>query len=614
MKNYLLALGLFFFSFQVFAQKSHLLPDDDNKTSSAAAPEKESDFQRLWAKNFKKKFRKEKSEKNTFDSSETKINTDELAYYDSLYIDKLKKTIFKAYIKYASLLTRTKIEYREHTDLSDLEREGTETDTTELIQPDDSLFFAQTDSLLLLPEDADLDLHHLPYTHDAVVQMRLKAMQNVIPLTYNEEVRLYIDFYSIKLHKRMTEIMKRSAAYFPLFEKTLADYNMPDELKYLAVIESALLPTVRSRAGALGLWQFMPVSGRKFGLPMNYYFDERINPVRSTRAACELLALLYDMFGDWELALAAYNCGPGTVKKAQRRSGKTGFWEIYDYLPSETRGYVPSFTAAMYSFEFKDELNMVTSEKHNYIPSEKVSVNKSIDLRLLATELGMCFEDLKALNPQLLRNIIPNSSKPYDLNVPKNRVQFFQNNYDKILLAAAATGKSYVNVTDFASRKYGKKGSNVVRDGNLHTVSKGETLGHIAIMYGTSVRKLMENNNLYNHKLQIGQRLFVGGNPDNDGNLSASAAKNHALKKEKNTAKNYLPVNNSARNDKKAAEKKGIITASGSAKGGKIHTVVNGDSLWKIAKKYKTSIDALKKANSLKNDRLDLGQKIVVPR
>jgi membrane-bound lytic murein transglycosylase D len=408
--------------------------------------------------------------------------------------------------------------------------------------------------------------------------------------------------------------MKRSAAYFPLFEKTLADYNMPDELKYLAVIESALLPTVRSRAGALGLWQFMPVSGRKFGLPMNYYFDERINPVRSTRAACELLTLLYDMFGDWELALAAYNCGPGTVKKAQRRSGKTGFWEIYDYLPSETRGYVPSFTAAMYSFEFKDELNMVVNEKHNYIPSEKVSVNKSVDLRLLAAELKMCFDDLKELNPQLLRNIIPNSSKPYDLNVPKNRVKYFHENYDKILLAAATNGKSYVNVSDFASRKYGKKGGFVAKDGNLHVVSKGETLGHIAIMYGTSVRKLMENNNLYNHKLQIGQKLFVGNNPDNDGNLSASAAKNHALKKEKNISKSYLPEKNASRSDKKTSEKKENKTNDTATKGGKIHTVVSGDSLWKIAKKYKTSVDALKKANSLKNDRLDLGQKILVPR
>jgi membrane-bound lytic murein transglycosylase D len=608
----LVFLFLALFSRDIFAQKMNFVAR--NMTAASASAIKPTTITESRTKNKRKKKLTPKSQFDKVIAPSGKIDKyvfpERLSRFDSLYIQSIKKNSLKSYARFVSALTKTNIEYKEKSKLGDMSASDEAT-------PDDSLFFSQDGSVLVLSDDAEYDLHQLPYTPDFVVRERLQKIKNAVPLTFNEETRLYIDFYSTKLRPRVSEIMKRSYAYFPLFEETLAEYGMPDELKYLAVIESALLPTVRSRAGALGLWQFMPVTGKKFGLPMNYYFDERCNPVKATRAACELLDLLYKMFGDWELALAAYNCGPGTVKKVQKKTGKNGFWEIYDHLPAETRGYVPSFVAAMYCFEFREELNFNVTEKHIFIPTEIVAVNRPVNLTMLAQELKMCPDDLKALNPQLLRNIIPHTSKPYELNVPKNRATYFRENYDQILANAATSSKAYSNEPVIASKSTSKYSPSVLKDGAVHIVNKGETLGHIALQYNTSVRKLMEINNLHDHRIRVGQKLQVY----TDG---SGSSKNEYIVSGKNPVKSNKPNDAVASKDNKITSSDApktnninIINSGGAgsnAKGsvGIVHTVVSGDSLWKIARKYNTTVEALKKANNLTSEKLNLGQKIVI--
>jgi len=210
---------------------------------------------------------------------------------------------------------------------------------------------------------ASINYEYIPDATYNQIQYRLEIIDTEIPLNFNTRVKSFIDYFTVRDREYTKMVLRRSTYYFPIIEDILAKYNLPDELKYLAVVESGLKPTARSRAAAVGLWQFVYYTGRTFGLHSDWYVDERMDPVKSTEAAAKYLKSLHKMFGDWELALAAYNCGPGNVRKAIRRSGyKRKFWDIYRFLPRETRGYLPQFVAITYAFNYKEEHNFILDD------------------------------------------------------------------------------------------------------------------------------------------------------------------------------------------------------------------------------------------------------------
>ena len=241
----------------------------------------------------------------------------------------------------------------------------------------------ESDSLFIAP----LDYEYIPDATYSQMEHRLREINSTIPLNFNTRVKSFIDYFTIRDRAYTKMVIRRSTYYFPIFEEILAKYNMPDELKYLAIVESGLNSTARSWAAAVGLWQFVYYTGRSYGLHADWYVDERMDPVKSTEAAARYIKSLYSMFGDWELALAAYNCGPGNVRKAIRRSGyKRKFWDIYRYLPRETRGYVPQFVAIAYAFNYTAEHNLELDDSEFMYPlqSDTIMVKNFCNISTIA--------------------------------------------------------------------------------------------------------------------------------------------------------------------------------------------------------------------------------------
>src|SRR5687768_6467592 len=293
----------------------------------------------------------------------------------------------------------------------------------------DSLEVAQAEEDMLYKEDtADYVFYSLPTEleyvpgddNPIVLKDRLGCIQTNIPLVYNDKIHAFINYFTVKDREYTRMMMRRKNLYFPLFEKYLAKYNMPDELKYLSIIESALNPRAVSRVRAVGLWQFMSATGKYYGLHNDWYIDDRMDPEKSTEAACRYLKDLYRMFNDWELALAAYNTGPGNVKRAIRRSGyKKTFWDIYNFLPRETRSYVPQFVAIIYTMNHLDEHNFINEGEEMLVRADTVHVKKFLNFETLASLTGSCVDDLQKLNPSIQRNAIPETGKKYVMYIPE---------------------------------------------------------------------------------------------------------------------------------------------------------------------------------------------------
>jgi len=237
---------------------------------------------------------------------------------------------------------------------------------------------------------------YIPEASYELVADRMSCLETTIPLNYNEKVWAFVDYFVNRDREYTKLVLSRMNLYFPLFEKKLKQYGLPDELKYLAIVESGLNPRAVSRAGAVGLWQFMPATGRMYGLGYDFFVDERMNPEKATDAACKYLKWLYNATGSWELALAAYNAGPGNVRKAVRRSGyKNTFWEVYPYLPRETRSYLPQFVAITYVMNYLDEHNLFLDEEIHPMKPDTIHVNDFVDVEYLAVQLGLCKDDIQ---------------------------------------------------------------------------------------------------------------------------------------------------------------------------------------------------------------------------
>ena len=339
---------------------------------------------------------------------------------------------------------------------------------------------------------------------DSLYAARLKSLVSPIHLPYNEVVRTYIQRYTAP-SGLMSRILSRAQYYFPMIEEELLKAGLPVELRAMAVIESALIATAVSRVGATGLWQFMPATGKGYGLEINSMVDERYDPVKSTVAACKHLKYLYDLYNDWSLAIAAYNCGQGNVNKALARAGGNpqSFWDVYWFLPSETRGYVPAFIAASYAYAYHKSHNITYGEPPMPIAVDTVHVNRLLHLGQVSSTIDVPTETLKMLNPQYKLDIVPAMNKSYTLILPANRLTEYVTKEQAIFAKDSTYLKEYLNPENVKKKM---AATSTIYD----RVKKGDTLGAIASRHRVTTKQLMAWNGLKNaNRLSVGQRLRI---------------------------------------------------------------------------------------------------------
>ncbi len=425
----------------------------------------------------------------------------------------------------------------------------------------------------------------VPRFSDAVIAQRLNKMDGTSPFdfVYNDQVKSYIEMYAHRKRILMSKVLGLSELYFPLFEETLDKHNLPLELKYLAVIESALNPSAKSRAGAMGLWQFMYATGKLYDLKVTSYTDERCDPRQATEAACEYLSFLYETFGDWQMALAAYNCGPGNINKAIRRSGgKKTYWEIRPYLPRETQGYVPSFIAVAYVMNYAAEHNLsALSPRKSFFQVDTVHIKQSVSFTQVAAVLDIPVDDLEYLNPMYKRNHIPVSpEQPMVLTLPIGKVGNFITNETAIYKFLKEDSVMAGMITKEVQK--------------IHTVKQGEKINSIANKYKCTVADIMAWNNLNSYKLKPGRKLTIyvplkgaGTSPS----PTLTTVKKPVTNPQDKTYANNTVVNGNY----------------------KIHTIRKGDNLWTLAQAYGTTVENIKKLNGFgAKYSLVPGQKIKV--
>lgn len=333
---------------------------------------------------------------------------------------------------------------------------------------------------------------------------RLSRLPNVIEMPYNEIVQKYINQYSGRLRNSVAVLLGASNFYNPIFEDALESYQLPLELKYLPIIESALNPTATSRAGAVGLWQFMIGTGKQYGLEVTSLIDERRDPIKASYAAAHYLRDLYNIFGDWTLVIASYNCGPNNVNKAIKRAGGTkDYWSIYPYLPNETRGYVPAFIAANYIMNYYCDHNICPVNTTLPMGTDTIQVSRNVRMERISALCNIEEEELRRLNPQYRTNLIPGNVRPCTLRMPTAAINAFIEAGDSIYVPQSEV----LNIKEVpAAAKTGKSSK---RSGSTITVRRGDTLGAIAKRNRTTVSRLKKLNGLRSNNIRAGQRLKV---------------------------------------------------------------------------------------------------------
>ena len=344
---------------------------------------------------------------------------------------------------------------------------------------------------------------------DSVYKARLQALPCVIELPYNESVRAFILRYVKRSPKQVARLMRMSEYYFPIFEEALARYDLPYELKYVPIIESALNPMARSHAGAAGLWQFMPATGKLYGLEINSLVDERMDPLKSTEAACRFLKNMYAVFQDWNLVIAAYNCGGGNVNKAIRRAGgKRDFWSIYPYLPRETRNYVPIFIAANYAMNYGGEHGICKAPIEKTMTTDTIRTKERMHLQQVSENLDIPMEELRRLNPQYSRDILPGGDA-YTLCLPSEKAVLFIDLQDSILAYKADSLINNRRAEIDLAKVTSVTGAYRVNGVTYYTIKNGDTLGGIAKKFHCTVKQLKQWNGLKNDNIRAGKKLKI---------------------------------------------------------------------------------------------------------
>ena len=348
---------------------------------------------------------------------------------------------------------------------------------------------------------------------DSVYIEKIKDMNSFIPIPYNHVVRTYIILYTEKMPEFSEQILGLSQYYLPIFEEILDQYNMPKELKVMAIIESGLNPVARSRANAKGIWQFMFRTALQYDLKITSFVDERYDPIKSTHAAAKYLSDAYTIFGDWALAISSYNCGAGNVNKAIRRAGSREFWDIYPYLPRETRGYVPAFVGALYLINYYKDYKLEPAKTELPVQVDTFKIHKNLHFKQISELVGIPLETIKSLNPQYVNDIIPGNEKSdYTLRIPYNYTAAFVDNEDSVYAF-----KENIYFTPVIYNKI--KEDKMLSESRTiyHKVRSGETLGGIALRYKVRLADLKRWNNIGSRNLiRIGQRLVIyknGGAP-----------------------------------------------------------------------------------------------------
>ncbi len=456
------------------------------------------------------------------------------------------------------------------------EEEEVEVDTLELPSPTGDLI--PIDSLPITLMTLPNDLEYIPADDTPeLLADRLSCLQQTIPLTYNNTVHGFINYFTVRNREYTRTMQRKKDLFFPLFEQNLAQHNLPDELKYLSIIESALNPRAVSSARAVGLWQFMSGTGRYMGLHADWYIDERMDPEKSTAAACRYLSQLYSIFHDWELALAAYNSGPGTVRKAIRRSGyKKTFWEIYPHLPRETRAYVPQFIAMIYAMNYAEKHNLLETAREELPPYDTITVKQFIHFETLASLTGTCLEDLQKLNPSVQRNALPDNGKIHVMKMPVHAKEALNLNRLVILDSVSRVGKKEVEAL---AKKYAG-GSTEGRELISYRVRSGDVLGSIAMRYRVRVTDIKKWNNLYSDRIREGQRLAVW----------------------------VIPSGAIASAKTQVTPSPALLSPDT-----KTYIVQPGDTLWDISRKMPgLTVEKIKSLNNLKGNSLKPGQKLII--
>ena len=473
----------------------------------------------------------------------------------------------------------------------------------------------------------------VPTYPDSIYDQRIALLNKETPfeLTYNREVQSYINLYAVRKRKLTAKMLGLAEIYFPMFEEALDRYNMPLEIKYLAIVESALNPSAGSHKGAKGLWQFMYGTGKVYGLKVSSLVDDRYDPMKSTIAACEHLTDLYNIYNDWSLALAAYNSGAGNVNRAIRRAGGTkNYWAVWPFLPRETRGYVPAFIAVNYVMNYAPEHNIYPMRPGMfYYDIDTVSISDVLAFDQLNEMLGIPLDELKFMNPQFKMNIIPASpEKKYTLRIPRTYTDDFLNNEQQLYAYKTRKGIEREKLLAEVEK---------VKDRNIHIVKSGESLGLIAKRNRVYVNQIKRWNNLKSNTIYPGQKLVLYGSgvgtykQKSSSPVVRSAEKsNHIVKNGENLgliAKKYkcsvtdLKEWNNLRNSKIYPNQKLVVykpaeKTKSSVKEGKYlyHIVRKEDTLWDIAKKYdEVTVDKIKSLNNITNSkRLKPGQKIKI--
>ena len=376
------------------------------------------------------------------------------------------------------------------------------------------------------PGDCEMKNENPTFDREVYIE-RLRRIPSVMELAYNDIVQRFIDRYSGRLRYSVSYMLGAANFYMPIFEEALDTYQLPLELRYLPIIESALNPKAVSRVGATGLWQFMLSTGKQYGLEINSLVDERRDPVKSSYAAARLLRDLYRIFGDWNLVIAAYNCGPENIKKAiHRANGEKDYWKLYPYLPGETRGYVPAFIAANYIMTYYCDHNICPMTTRLPSQSDTIVVNKNVHIEQIAGVIGTDADLIRSLNPAYRRDIIPGATKPSAIRLPIADVGRFIDNEDSVYNFRATellTRRAVVDVNDdlptftrSSRSSYSRNGRysrrnarNRGRGGASVTVRKGQTLSEIAKRNGTTVAKLRRLNGIRGNNIRAGKKIRV---------------------------------------------------------------------------------------------------------
>jgi membrane-bound lytic murein transglycosylase D len=460
--------------------------------------------------------------------------------------------------------------------------------------------FNQADSILLAAEDTGF----ISFP-DSVYIDRLLRIPTVINLSYNRIVRNYIELYANKRRERVRIMLTLSDYYFPMFEEVFDEFHIPQELKYLSIIESALNPRAVSRAGATGMWQFMYSTGKHYNLQVNSLVDERQDPYKSTYAAAAFLSDLYKIYNDWILAIAAYNCGPGNVNKAIKRSGgKRNYWDIYYYLPRETRGYVPAFIAALYIMNYPEEHNLAAVPVDFEMHTDTMLIRNKLHLKQVSEVLNIPLNQLRDLNPQYKADIVPGDSREYILRIPAVQAMRFIEYQDSIFAYKDSLFFSNVNmIVNPTARNY----SAPVMPSDKYTrliyeVKPNDNLGYISMWYDVRISDIRYWNNIRSNTIRAGQKLSIYV-PNGQANKYASINKLSFAEKQKRIGKEVASAssNNKAEPIDENAE---YI----------YYQVKSGDSLWEIAKKYPGVSDAeISKLNNLKyGETINPGQMLKI--